>query len=46
LIERCVQEAKKHRIYEVFVITNRDTIFHRIGFSQQLHDQKALFLRP
>jgi len=28
------------------VITNRENIFKRHGFSEQLHGQKALFLRP
>ena len=46
LVERCVAQAKKHKVYEVFVITNRENIFRRFGFSEQLHDQTALFVRP
>lgn len=46
LIERCVTLAAKKEIYEVLVITDRDNLFTRHGFSQQLHGQKALFLRP
>jgi len=42
----CKREAKRKRVYEVFVVTNRENIFSRHGFRQQLHDQKALFLRP
>lgn len=46
LIEKSILEAKKKKIYEVLAITDRDTIFRRHGFSEQLHGQKALFLRP
>ena len=46
LIEHCLLEAKEKKIYEVLVITNRENIFRRLGFSEQLHGQKALFLRP
>lgn len=46
LLERCVREAKKRRVYEVLAITDRQNLFKRRGFSEQLHGQKALFLRP
>jgi len=46
LVEACLKESRKKRIYEVLVITNREHIFKRHGFSEQLHDQKALFIRP
>ncbi len=46
LIKRLVDLAAKKEIYEVLAITERDGIFGRHGFSQQLHGQKALFLRP
>ena len=46
LVQRCVAEAKKKKVYEVFAITNRENLFKRAGFSEQLHDQKPLFLRP
>ena len=46
LVNRCIETAKQKKIYEVLVITDREGIFHRHGFSQQLHGQKALFLRP
>lgn len=46
LIKRCIDMAGKKEIYEVLAITDRDGVFGRHGFSQQLHGQKALFLRP
>ncbi|OGR82573.1 MAG: hypothetical protein A2902_02960 [Elusimicrobia bacterium RIFCSPLOWO2_01_FULL_64_13] len=46
LVDRCVRDARQKGIYEVLVITNRENIFKRHGFSEQLHGQKALFLRP
>lgn len=46
LIKRLIALAAKKEIYEVLAITERDGIFSRHGFSQQLHGQKALFLRP
>ncbi|OGR88915.1 MAG: hypothetical protein A3A86_02390 [Elusimicrobia bacterium RIFCSPLOWO2_01_FULL_60_11] len=46
LVQACLKDARKKRIYEVLVITNRENIFRRHGFSEQLQDQKALFIRP
>lgn len=46
LLEHCLTEAKKKKIYEVLVITDRENLFKRKGFAEQLHGQKALFLRP
>ena len=46
LLECCLSEAKEKKVYEVLAITDRDGIFRRHGFSEQLHGQKALFLRP
>lgn len=46
LLEQCLLEAKKKKIYEVLVITDRENLFKRKGFAEQLHGQKALFLRP
>lgn len=46
LLNQCIQEAKKKKIYEVLVITDRENIFKRFGFSEQLQGQRALFLRP
>jgi amino-acid N-acetyltransferase len=45
LIERCVAEAARRGVMEVLVITDRQNLFKRHGFSEQLHGQKALFLR-
>lgn len=45
LLNKCLQEAKKRRIYEVLAITDRENMFRRWGFSEQFHGQKALFLR-
>ena len=46
MIKRCVEEAKRRRVYEVLAITDSEGMFRRHGFSEQLHGQKALFLRP
>ena len=46
LLACCLKEAKKKRVYEVLAITDRENLFKRLGFSEQLHGQKALFLRP
>ena len=45
LIAHCVREAEHRGIFEVLVITDRQNLFKRHGFSEQLHGQKALFLR-
>lgn len=46
LINTSIAEAKKKKIYELLAITDRENLFKRQGFSEQLHGQKALFLRP
>jgi N-acetylglutamate synthase-like GNAT family acetyltransferase len=46
LVRRCVREARKHGVYEVLAITDRDRLFRRYGFQEELHGQKALFHRP
>ncbi|MBI4217791.1 MAG: GNAT family N-acetyltransferase [Elusimicrobia bacterium] len=46
LLDWCLQEAKKKKIYEVLAITDRGNLFKRLGFMEQLHGQKALFVRP
>lgn len=46
LLGHCITEARKKGIYEVLAITDRENLFKRLGFSEQLHGQKALFLRP
>ena len=46
LLKHCLKEAKERKVYEVLAITDRDSIFRNLGFSEQLHGQKALFLRP
>lgn len=45
LISHCVKEAERRGVFEVLVITDRQNLFKRHGFSEQLHGQKALFLR-
>lgn len=45
LIARCVKEAARQGIMEVLAITDRQNLFKRHGFAEQLHGQKALFLR-
>ena len=45
LITHCLGVARKRRVYEVLAITDRENLFRRQGFSEQLHGQKALFLR-
>lgn len=46
LIAHCLKEARRRRIYEVLAITDREKLFKRQGFAEQLHGQKALFSRP
>lgn len=46
LLSRCLREAKRKGVYEVLAITDRENLFRRLGFSEQLHGQKALFSRP
>lgn len=46
LIKRMIEIAQKKEIYEILAITDRDSVFSSHGFAQQLHGQKALFLRP
>ena len=46
LIAHCLKEARRRRVYEVLAITDRERLFKRQGFAEQLHGQKALFSRP
>ena len=46
LIGHCVREAARRGVFEVLAITDRQNLFKRHGFSEQLHGQKALFVRP
>ena len=46
LLQQLLQEAKKKKIYEVLAITDKENLFKRQGFSEQLQGQKPLFLRP
>lgn len=46
LIDWCLKEARKRKVYEVLAITDRENLFKRNGFSEVLHGQKALFIRP
>lgn len=46
LIAHCLKEARRRRVYEVLAITDREKLFKRQGFAEQLHGQKALFSRP
>jgi amino-acid N-acetyltransferase len=46
LIAHCLKEARRRRVYEVLAITDREGLFKRQGFAEQLHGQKALFSRP
>ncbi|HRY30333.1 MAG TPA: GNAT family N-acetyltransferase [Elusimicrobiota bacterium] len=46
LVAGCLKEARRRRLYEVLAITDRENIFKRLGFAEQLHGQKALFVRP
>lgn len=45
LIARCMKEASRQKVQEILAITDRQNLFKRHGFSEQLHGQKALFLR-
>jgi amino-acid N-acetyltransferase len=46
LVDKCLKEARRRRVYEVLAITDRENLFKRVGFAEQLHGQKALFTRP
>ena len=46
LVGRCLREARGTKVYEVLVITDRERLFKRFGFREELHGQKALFYRP
>ena len=46
LLHHCLREAKRKKVYEVLAITDRENLFRRLGFSEQLHGQKSLFTRP
>ncbi|MCS7185268.1 MAG: GNAT family N-acetyltransferase, partial [bacterium] len=45
LICKCIDVAKKNGVYEVLVITDELNLFKRLGFKEELENQKALFLR-
>lgn len=45
LIKSCIEKAKKHNVYELLVITDEINLFKRLGFKEELENQKALFLR-
>lgn len=45
LIEACVNEAKKKRIYEVLAVTDRVSFFQSVGFHVCLNGQFAMFMK-
>ncbi|MBI2118511.1 MAG: GNAT family N-acetyltransferase [Elusimicrobia bacterium] len=45
LLNHCLKEAKKKKILEILAITDRINLFKRLGFAEQLHGQKPLFIR-
>ncbi|MBI2011676.1 GNAT family N-acetyltransferase [Candidatus Daviesbacteria bacterium] len=45
LIQACVNEAKAKEIYEVLAVTDKISLFEKMGFSKQLKGQWPLFLR-
>lgn len=46
LIERCLREGKTKKIYELLAITDKEQLFKRFHFNEELQGQKALFRRP
>jgi len=46
LLAACMKAARKRGVFEVLAITDRQNLFKRHGFAEQLHGQKALFTRP
>lgn len=45
LIKKCIQRAKKLRVYEVLSITKADKFFETLGFSKCLNDQWPMFIK-
>ena len=45
LVRQCLKTARRYGVYEVLVITDRERLFRRFGFREELHGQKALFYR-
>ena len=45
LIKRCLKEAKLKGIREVITLSDKEEVFRSCGFSDQIGQQKALFLR-
>lgn len=45
LVETCLIEAKKHGIFEVLVITDKDQFFKGLGFRKSIEEKRPMFLK-
>lgn len=45
LIQECLEEARKKKIYQVLSITDKSDFFERFGFRTQVNEKQAMFLK-
>lgn len=45
LIQKCLDEARKKKIYQVLSITDKSEFFERFGFRTQMNEKQAMFLK-
>ncbi len=45
LVQACLKKAKKHQIYEVLSITDKDDFFSKFGFEKCLNGQWPMFIK-
>lgn len=46
LVSECLKRAKRHRIYEVLSVTDKDIFFEKLGFRKCLNNQWPMFIKP
>jgi amino-acid N-acetyltransferase len=44
LIQKCLAEAKKKRIYQILSITDKRNLFYRYGFNDETNEKQAMLL--
>lgn len=44
LVQRCLDEAKRKKVYQVLSVTDKNTLFERFGFKTEVNEKQAMFL--
>ncbi|MCR4305835.1 MAG: GNAT family N-acetyltransferase [Candidatus Daviesbacteria bacterium] len=45
LVQACLMEARKQRIFEILAITDKDQFFNGLGFRKSIEEKRPMFLK-